>query len=160
MRFVVLISILAITMFSASTRALISRVPCKLPHHYAITRSSARYMSDSSTSETSVVSICQAKIQKALEAESVKVTGMWTTFVGMLLNIRESSLFFLQNYFQQVHSMIRMDHILVFKSFRHSLKVRGLCNGNNWSTRPFGKNFKGLYMQLILWFAKLPANNK
>ena len=78
MKIIALIFLVAtqVTMFSASTRALISRVPCKLAQKVAFTRPSVRWMSDSSTSETSVVSICQEKIQKALEAESVKVTGM------------------------------------------------------------------------------------
>lgn len=75
MKFVVEIFLIAITMLSASTRALISRTPGKLSHRVLNRPSSVRLMSDSSTSETSVVSICQAKIQKALEAESVKVTG-------------------------------------------------------------------------------------
>ena len=82
MKIAVLILTITFTMFSATTRAFVSRVviPGTLSRHSlaASTGSTRRWMtSDASTSETSVVSICQQKIQTALEAESVKVTGAY-----------------------------------------------------------------------------------
>jgi hypothetical protein len=78
MKSIVLAFVILLIMLSSMTRALISRAPCsKVVSVYTAKRiSNTRNMiSDASSSETSVVSICQDKIQKALEAESVKVTG-------------------------------------------------------------------------------------
>ena len=111
MKIAVLTLVFAFTMFSASTtRALISRIPGKqlLSLNHSLTRPNAttgshaarQWMmmmmmtSDTSTSETSVVSICQEKIQKALEAESVKVTGAFDDPNGSHISIQVvSSLF-------------------------------------------------------------------
>jgi hypothetical protein len=151
------------TMFSATTRALITSrsgllvLPSQQRH---LSRPTGVWMSNSSgdassssssssTTETSVVAICQEKIQKALEAESVKVTGMsiYIESCRMYANVSNSfSLMVTNPYFpkkkNKVHSMIRMDHILVSMSYQKCLKVRDRCNDNNWYTRRYGKNYK------------------
>ena len=68
MRLSVLVLIFACFMFSTITRAFRS-APL-----YSVQRSFARAMS-AGAPDTSIVAVCQQKIQDALQAESVKVIG-------------------------------------------------------------------------------------
>lgn len=176
MKIAVLILTITFTMFAATTRAFVSRVaiPGTLSRHSlaastgrtSTTGSTRRWMtSDASTSETSVVSICQQKIQTALEAESVKVTGayIWIAWILFECMSGDSKILFSITplwWLWQAPLMIRMDHTLVFRSYRPCLKERGRCNDNNWSIRLYGKNSKGRSTPSIPWSAKRPVNNK
>jgi stress-induced morphogen len=72
-------------MFSAGARAFTSRVvdPATLRSAFF-----ARGMSTAGDADTSIVSICQEKIQKALETTDVKVTGAYDDPNGSHISIQ------------------------------------------------------------------------
>ena len=72
MRVLVLLIYYLFPMFSSTARALVNPIFRKLPKQFT----TVRHVGNSMSGGPTIVSVCEEKIQKALEAESVQVTGM------------------------------------------------------------------------------------
>jgi hypothetical protein len=142
-----LLLLIIFMMFNSLTRAFRSSGAASF--RYSAARSLA---SSNGPPDTSIVDICQEKIQQALGAQSVKVTGKCNFYnyscrrkqgqyvCPCLSNVSPKW----PNTYKKVPMMILTDLIFLLKWYLMHLKARDLSSGSSWCTRLFGRNSKDL----------------